>query len=160
MELTISETIEIIGIITTFFTSIVAIVISVISIRQNSKMIEESKRPYITMYGDPGYRCSLVIKNFGQSSATIDSFDSNYDLDKCFNEQFNIRPFANIEGTALAPGQLIQSEIDILHVLECAQTITFTINYSAHCKKYIEVVTINLLGAMSLYNSHPPNENI
>lgn len=76
-SLSTSDVIQIFGIVMSFVTSIVAIVISVITLRQNSKMIEESSRPCIVIYfdftqnGSPiGY---FVVKNFGASAAIIDS---------------------------------------------------------------------------------------
>lgn len=45
--MTTTDIIEIIGIIASTTVSIVAIVISVMTLKQNSKMIEESTRPYV-----------------------------------------------------------------------------------------------------------------
>ena len=45
-----SDIIEIIGIIASTTVSIVAIVISLITLKQNNKMIEESTRPVISIY--------------------------------------------------------------------------------------------------------------
>ena len=51
-SLSISDTIQLFGIIASFVTSIIAIVISVITLRQNSKMIESASRPIISLYID------------------------------------------------------------------------------------------------------------
>ena len=45
-----SDVIEILGIIASLITSVIAIVISVKTLHQNSQMIEESTRPYIVVY--------------------------------------------------------------------------------------------------------------
>lgn len=50
MNLTTSDIIQIIGIATSLITSVTAIAISVLTLRQNSKMIENSTRPYIGIY--------------------------------------------------------------------------------------------------------------
>ena len=49
-SLTVSDIIEIIGIISSTTVSIVAVAISLVSLRQNSKMIEEANRPNIQIY--------------------------------------------------------------------------------------------------------------
>ena len=72
-SITWSDIIEIAGIIASTITSIIAIAISVKTLRQNNKMLEESTRPNIQIYSI--YSDTIVyimIKNFGQSSCTID----------------------------------------------------------------------------------------
>ena len=74
-KLTPSDIIQILGIIASFLTAFVAIVISLVTMRQNSKMIEESSRAIISIYpqsintGTP--MLFMVIKNFGKSPAII-----------------------------------------------------------------------------------------
>lgn len=73
MNLSTSDIIQIIGILASLVTSIIAIILSRISIKQNSKMMEETSRPVIQVY--PYFSNSIayiVFKNFGNSSATID----------------------------------------------------------------------------------------
>ena len=73
--LTPSDIVQILGIIASFLTAIVAIIISLVTLRQNSKMLEESSRAVISVYsqsintGTP--MLFLVVKNFGNSTATI-----------------------------------------------------------------------------------------
>ena len=47
----ISDIIEIISIITSLFTSIVAIIISVKTLKQSEQTLEETTRPYVCVYG-------------------------------------------------------------------------------------------------------------
>ena len=49
-KLTPSDIIQILGIIASFLTALVAIIISLVTMRQNSKMIEESSRAIISIY--------------------------------------------------------------------------------------------------------------
>ena len=83
-KLTPSDIIQILGIIASFLTAFVAIVISLVTMRQNSKMIEESSRAIISIYpqsintGTP--MLFMVIKNFGNSPAIISKFDYDYDF--------------------------------------------------------------------------------
>ena len=65
--LTVSDIIEAIGILVSLATSVVAIFISVKTLKQNSDMIEESTRPVISVYAqsiNPGVPMFyLVVKN-------------------------------------------------------------------------------------------------
>lgn len=69
MKLSVSDFIQIVGIIASLITSIVAIFISILTVRQNSEMIEESTRAYISIYEATTNFSSIkyyfVIKNFG-----------------------------------------------------------------------------------------------
>lgn len=73
--MTTSDKIQLLGIVISALTSIIAIFISVHTLRQNSKMIEDSSRPYIGIYGLSTYICDryyyIIIKNFGQSIAHV-----------------------------------------------------------------------------------------
>lgn len=73
-----SDIINIISIIASLIPSIVAIVISIKSLRQNNKMIEASSRPYISIYVESITLCEqtsfFVIKNFGNTPAYINDF--------------------------------------------------------------------------------------
>ena len=97
LNLTPSNIIEIIGIIVSLCTSLFAITISVKTLKQNSQMIEDSTRPYIGIYGggifvkSPDYY--IVLKNFGQNSATIKSFSYDFDLAKCVDADSDHEPF-------------------------------------------------------------------
>ena len=77
MSLTPSDVIQLIGILASLITSVIAIIISVLTLKQNSKMIDETSRPYVAIYAkttnfqSPQYY--LVINNFGQTGATISS---------------------------------------------------------------------------------------
>lgn len=110
IQLTTSDIIQLIGIIATSVTSILAIIISVVSLRQNSKMIEESSRPYIsayissTQFGTP--IMYIVLKNFGNTSATISDFESDVNLSE-YTYNLNAVPFSKINGLTLSPHQKI-----------------------------------------------------
>ena len=63
-----SDIIEIISIIASLTTSIIAIVISILTLKQSSKAIIESSRADIVFYIDTltGAQQFLTIKNFGK----------------------------------------------------------------------------------------------
>lgn len=45
-----SDTIQLLGIVASLITSLAAIIISLMTLRQNSKMIEDASRPVISIY--------------------------------------------------------------------------------------------------------------
>lgn len=151
MKLNAYEIIQIIGIISTSITSIVAIIISVVSLRQNSKVIEETNRPYISVYAncakvyDPVLY--LIIKNFGETSGTITAFSTDKDLSKCTINGEHI-PFDNIVGTTLNPKEQI-----IYPIEPFLDSLNISITYKSTVKTYFENIHLNL---NSQYDSiHP-----
>lgn len=62
--LSTSDWIQLLGIIASLVTSIIAIFISIFTLRQNSKMIEASSRPVLSIYGEsinPGYPMFYIV---------------------------------------------------------------------------------------------------
>ena len=140
-SLTQSDCVQIFGIMVSCFTSIVAIIISVKSLKQNSKMIEESSRPYVslsttTMNGFP----VIVLKNYGNSSAVITDLKSDIDLPSLgFNK--NHKPFNNIAGTHIAPKQ---SLVAMFKDGSFPCNFTISISYKHLDKTYTETIPINI----------------
>lgn len=114
--MTISDIIQIVGIIVSLAIGVVSIIIACKTLKQNSKMIEESTRPYIAVYGKKVYfgvaKYVLIIKNFGASSGTITDFKCGTDLKK-YTIIKNFKPFNHIVGTTLAPNQSICCELNV-----------------------------------------------
>ena len=144
--LTTADIIEIVGITISLITGIIAIVISVKTLKQNSQMIEESTRPYVTIYSaktnfqSPNFY--LIMKNFGQSSALITSFDCDHDLaDFSYREEFI--PFSHIVGTSIAPGQSFSCTLHSQKLFKEPVILQFQIEYTANGKNYTESITIN-----------------
>ena len=147
LTLSPSDIIQIISIIVSFSTSIVAIVISLKAIKQTSKtieqnnrMLEEASRPYITIYLDSFTICEqtsfFVLKNFGNSSATITRFEysnclkTHKQCHKLFNEQFEY-----VRELTLAPGQSKLFQYDVTELTD--ETLSFIIGY-VHANRYYE----------------------
>lgn len=110
-QLTPSDIIEICGIIASLLVSIVAIVISLVSLRQNSRMIEESTRPNLQIY--PVYMNSIlyiVIKNYGSSEAYIDQIDCSHQFSQkeTMGDKLGADIFSRIKGAILSPGYAIK----------------------------------------------------
>lgn len=146
-SLSTSDIIEIVGIIASLVTSIVAIIISIKTLTQNSKMIEESTRPYIVVYSrttnfqHPNYY--LVVKNFGKSGAVITSFKCDYDL-SLFSFQKEYVPFEHFSGTFLAPNQSYLCNLDTTKLFHCdPPEFHFSVEYKIGRKKYSDSFTIS-----------------
>jgi hypothetical protein len=157
--LTPSDLIEIIGILTSLITSIIAIGLSIKTLMQNSKMIESSTRPYIGVYLASTYirniSCYLVVKNFGQSSATINSFAYDYDLALCSKSHLEDRaPFQNIEGSTLMPGQAHRCIIDLNKAIQQVNKINFHVIYSSGTRKYEDNICVNLIATVGNFTAH------
>lgn len=104
--------------ILSFLLAAISVITVVITLRQNHKMIENSTRPYICVYGqsiNPGNpQFYLVIKNFGSSAATITKFEYLPDLSQCFGLKSNTRNFLeDICKTTLAPGNRESANLNI-----------------------------------------------
>lgn len=145
--LTPSDIIEIISIIASFITSLVAIVISVKALKQNSQMIEDSSRPYITMYIGDTYFSSvtvyLILKNFGNSSAKITDFSTSFDLKNIAYDADRV-PLTNIIGTTFCPGETLRFPVDLTKLPDEIPNIDITIKYKSSDHAYEEKTTINL----------------
>lgn len=126
-------------------------------------MIENSARPYITIYGkkvnfgNPEY--ILIIKNFGASGATIKNFHSNIQLSKyaCGNGAFN-----NVCGLHLAPQQSVYCSLNIDKLnLDNIKELPFEIEYFG-IKNYTENVVLNFLADTenALTSTHNQNNEL
>ena len=105
MKLSTSDIIQIIGIIVALTTGIISIIISVVSLRHNSKIIKESNMAQIEVfpfkfYGDPVPR--IKIQNFGNTSATIMEIQINPPIPK---DDIINNPFDYFSDLSIAPGQ-------------------------------------------------------
>lgn len=142
-----SDVIEILGIIASLITSVIAIVISVKTLHQNSQMIEESTRPYIVVYSQttnfqsPAYY--LIIKNFGQTGAIVTSIRCNHDLSLYSFSQNHI-PFEHFNGTFVAPGQTFLCSVNTQKLFENPESLHFSVEYESNGKTYSDSFEINL----------------
>ena len=145
--LTISDVIEIVGIVASLITSIVAICISVKTLKQNSSMVEESTRPYVSIYIGTTHFSAItvymIIKNFGSSLATITAFNCDLNLVSYAYDKERI-PFANIVGTSLCPGEAIQYPIRLENCDDSIKFLNINICYKSSSKEYFEHISLNL----------------
>ncbi|MBC6678755.1 hypothetical protein [Zhenpiania hominis] len=142
----LATTINIILCILSFLLAAISVIIVVLTLKQNSKMIEQSTRPYISIYGrvtnfqNPSYY--LVLKNFGSSGAEIVSLDCSSNLKAyCFDEDHV--PFSASAGSYVAPGQSVLSVIDSLKFTSDMEPFVFKISYRSATKTYNDEFFIN-----------------
>ena len=146
MTLLPSDYTQIIGIGVSLLTSIIAMIVSVMTLRQNSKMIESTSRPYVTIYIDSVTICEqqsyFVIKNFGQSAAYITDFiypsklDETAQAHKLMNEAFSC-----VKDSLIAPGQSFMLPYKVVDLPD--ELISFSIKYSSGMKSYSDNFTFN-----------------
>lgn len=156
--LSASDVIQLLGIIISLVTSVVAIIISVLSLKQNSKMIADSTRPYIGVYGSGTYvsqaRFYIIVKNFGQSSAHIDDFKCDIDLSKYQVVSSKNRPFQHIQGTTFMPGQSFRCVVDFNKIIHDTSLIVFNISYSASGRTYSDCIPLNVAATIGNNVAH------
>lgn len=148
-SLDISDIIQIASITASLLTSIVAIIISVKTLKQNSQVLEESTRPYIAIYLDSITICEqnsfFVLKNFGNTTATITKFEYSECLKHTAQKsKLMLDQFDYIQGITLSPGQskMLIYEVSLLNT----DAVSFKYEYvtSVNGKHYIEDISINV----------------
>ena len=157
--LTPSDIIQIIGIVAALLIGIASIVISIVTLRQNSKMIEETTRPYISIYSEYIHTgvpyLYIVVKNFGQTAATITHFNYNYDFanSQAYATKNGKDYLKDLVSSTLAPGQ---SRICALDYQNINAPVTFEIEYKTNLKVYNDKIYLNLKGGatMAVGKSH------
>lgn len=127
-------------------------------------MIENSTRPYIGVYIASTYirnvSCYLVVKNFGQSSALINSFTYDFDLAK-LSDSSEREPFENIDGSTLMPQQSNKCVFDLSKALKEVKQINFHVEYSSGKRLYADDICVSLnsqLGNFVTHNTSPNKE--
>lgn len=135
--MTVSDWIEIFSIICSSILSIVAIVISVLTLVQNNKMIFESNKPNITIFSKVLSFTSpypfLVLKNFGVSGATILNIEYDGDLKNYLERE----PFKNMKNVFIAPNQTFVYSLNHKD-FDYEKTFNFKISYKYLDKTYTE----------------------
>lgn len=155
-SLILSDMIEIISIIVSLITSIIAIAISVKTLQQNNKMIEESTRPNIQIYSI--YLNTLVyiiIKNFGQSTCTIDSISCNHKFSgkEIFNDNLGENIFDRVCGAIVAPGYAIRCPL--IGYASTKENLHFYVKYHSSVKTYEDTFDFNLRANSPFADTYP-----
>lgn len=155
--MSISDIIQIVAIIVSTVISIISICIAVKSLKQTNKSICDANKSDVVIYPDfiqvNSIRTNyLIIKNFGKSSAIIDSIDfSNNDF---FENTYT--PFYNLSKCSIAPNQTFSTIVDYKKYPYIPFDITikyhdnlgsyekfFSINTEAMAKQLVGLATSN-----------------
>lgn len=142
-----SNFIQLLGILVSLLTSVIAIIISLKSIKQNSEMIKNASKPVISIYIDAITICEqtsfFVLKNFGTSPAKITHFTYDSVL-KTTPQKFPLlcEQFDYVNGIILAPGQTKLLEYDVTKLP--VDTVHFHIDYSFGNCSDSEDITLNV----------------
>lgn len=158
-QLTVSDWIQVIGILTSFVLGLIAIWISLKTLKQNSKMIEESTRPVISIYSKyvDGI-LYIVTKNFGNSPCVIDYIHSDMQLTEAEQQGMTGNPYSNIINVNLPPqGSLISSFVP--HRLK-TKTYNFEVKYHSETRTYIDNFTVNWSAENPFADMHKSVNNI
>lgn len=135
-----------------FILVVISLVTVVLTLRQNSKMIEASSRPIISIYSqivNPGmFSFYLVVKNLGNSTAYLTKFTSDFDFSKCSMHP-SINYIEQLSSCTIAPGQ---SRICLLDYDKVDDKVHFSVEYKSSTKTYYEEMDINLKSAVSMPN--------
>lgn len=105
MELSTSDIIQLMGIMVAIITGIASIIISIITLRQNSKIVKESNKAQIEIfpykaYGDMFPR--IKIQNFGKTTGTVIDIKTNPEIP---TDNIIVNPFEFYRDLSLAPNQ-------------------------------------------------------
>lgn len=142
-----SDWVNMIAILASTSVGIISVIIAILTLRQNNRMIEESSRPYVTVYSDCTFFQEsyyyVIVKNFGNSGATITEFQTDKDLFllACKDEE---RPFKHMVGTFIAPGQSFKMPFHLPESQKQLNQVKFDIGYKTSNKTYHESVVLNI----------------
>lgn len=113
LDIELSTMIDIISIIANIFLSLVAILISIRTLKQSSNAIIESSRANIMLYFDVSTKANsyIVLKNFGNSAGIITKIQISPELDYSKSPDLPNRdmPVIEFDNVLLAPNQTIKS---------------------------------------------------
>lgn len=142
-----SIVVDIISIICSSILSIVAIVISLLTLKQSNNAIIESSRANIVFYVDTltGGQQFLMLKNFGNSMGEILDIDVYPKLDYSKSPKINcvsIPVITDYKNITLAPNQCIRSWFPFSNYPDTSFKIT--VKYKTLNKIYKETYPINL----------------
>lgn len=157
VTLSVSDWIQLIGILASSIIGTAGIVISVHTLRQNNKMIEESTRPNIQIY--PVYANSIlyiVIKNFGSSEAIIDEIICNHVFTKAESFTDPEKEIFNLSGAIFSPGYSLKCPL-ISHAVS-NETYEFRVKYHSAQKKYSAAFSFNPYKNAPFADTYPSGE--
>lgn len=157
---------ELLSTIIQTLTSILAVLISVVTLLYTNKTERDANRPYLVVYTESlnldGHRCIyLIIQNFGKSGAYIKNVQSSPSIKSKLVKGNN--PFSNFSNQLIAPNQSYKSCIYVSKVRELElKTAKFKIQVDFQdfsgkkIKNYFDI-NLNSLDDMMMMNIAPSN---
>lgn len=147
--MTVSDIIELLLLIITIIGTITALVISVKTLKQNNKMIEENSRAHIFFYIEH-YRYSnkffLTIKNFGNGKGILKYIKISPELEYSKIPGWESEPCRKVlteaKNLTLAPNQQISSWFSFVDYPD--KVFDVEIEYETLGKTFIEKYTIDM----------------
>lgn len=159
----VEQVIAVIGSILSSAVGIISVCIAVATLRQNSKLIEESTRPYIVIFFEFTNAATavnyLVVKNFGQAGATIDHIDYSFDSLGDEAKDLLIPQISSIEGVFLAPSQKIPLPFHVSSSGEIKGPIHFSIAYHSSSRSYHEEINTRIAEQFKARSTRKINGN-
>lgn len=148
----VATIVNIILCVLSFVLAAISVVTVIITLKQNSRMIEESTRPVLSFYtasintgGGPAFY--FVARNFGGSIAVIESISSKQDFAnfifgaELLDEVERFEPIRNLQNAVIAPGQ---SRICALDYNLTPNRIEIDVEYRSNVgKKYKEHISFD-----------------
>lgn len=146
--MSVSDIIQIVSIVCTSLLSVIAIIISVLTLRKSSKTIIESSRANIMLYFDVSSKSNsyIVLKNFGNSSGKIINIKISPELYPYKGTTMNITnaidkgiDFTNV---VLAPNQAIRTWFPFINHPD--KQFQIKLSYKTLGKIYTENYSLNI----------------
>ena len=157
--LTVSDIIEIIGIIASLITSITAIGISLKTLKQNSVMMENSTRPNLQIY--PVYMNTIVyiiVKNYGASEAYIDQITCSHKFTskETMNDNLGTDIFSRMNGAILSPGYALKCPLIASEITD--NDFEFHVTYHSSEKTYSAEFRFNVSANAPFADIYPASD--
>lgn len=133
-----------------FVLALMSVCIAVFTLRQNSKMIEATTRPYvgfkIERINTGTVRYLFVLRNYGTSAALIESFEANVNLKSLKALPTDAGPFERVTNTTLMPGQQLATVFEYSKLKELTKELKVRIAYKSLAGvQYEEEFPINIV---------------
>lgn len=156
LTLTTSDKIQAIAIVANILISVISVTIAILTLRQTNKITKEANRPYLAIYYEliqvtSTFTPYLVLKNFGNTGAIIDSVTYSPE----FKNEYNKTPFLKLSNHFIAPNQSI---VTACKFEKPHKSINFTVKYHNGTSFFTESFVINPESIANLvYGKVTPN---
>ena len=134
-----------------------AVIISVLTLKQNNKMLYEANKPVIEMYiyvvDIKLAHKYLVIKNFGKTPARITSIRFNKTLDR----RNEYKRLSSLTGATIAPNQSFSTAFDLGYSEKVTATVSYTSDFLKHEETREYVLNFSQFESLTYTQLSSPN---